>query len=184
MGNKVQLSTFNNAWYDPGASFATRLLWYITNTIFFQSRALLPYAWKSSLLRLFGAEVGRGVVVKPGVNIKYPWKLKIGDFAWIGENVWIDCLDKVSIGANACISQGALILSGNHDYTKPSFDLILKPIHIEEGAWIGAKSIVVQGAVIESHAVLMAGSIALGLLEAYGIYQGAPAKKVKERIIE
>lgn len=145
---------------------------------------LVPYAWKRNILRLFGARIGKGVVIKPHVQVKYPWKLEVGDHAWIGEHVWIDDLDEVTIGAHACISQGALLLSGNHDYSKSSFDLVVKPIRIEDGAWIGAKSVVTQGVTVGSHAVLTVGSVASSDLEAWGIYRGSPAVKVKERSIE
>ncbi len=136
------------------------------------------------LLRSFGAKLGKGVVIKQSVNIKYPWLLEIGDYAWIGEQVWIDNLGRTMIGANACISQGALLLSGNHDFTKPGFDLIVKEILIEDGVWIGARSVVTGGSVCRTHAVLAAGSVHSGEMEAYGIYRGNPALKIKERVIQ
>jgi putative colanic acid biosynthesis acetyltransferase WcaF len=134
-------------------------------------------------LGVFGAKIGKGLVIKPHVSIKYPWNLTIGDHCWIGERTWIDNLDKVSIGNNVCLSQGALILSGNHDYKSTKFDLIVKPIIIEDGAWIGAKSIVCQGVTIKSHAVLLVNSVAVQDLDSYCIYRGNPAEKIKERII-
>ena len=135
------------------------------------------------LLRLFGAKIGKGVVVKPGVNIKYPWNLSIGNYTWIGENVWIDNLTHISIGNDVCISQGAYLLTGNHDFSKKTFDLMVKPITIEDGVWIGAKVIVCPGVTAESHAVLTAGSVATKNLAAYTIYSGHPAAAVKERSI-
>jgi len=132
---------------------------------------------------MFGAKIGANVIIKPNVNIKYPWFLKIGSNTWIGEGVWIDCLTIVEIGDNVCLSQGAFILSGNHDYGKTTFDLIVKPIRIENGSWIGAKAIVTQGVNVGSHAVLTAGSIATRSMDSYSIYQGNPAKKVKKRDI-
>lgn len=122
-------------------------------------------------------------MIKPRVTIKYPWRLRVGAYAWIGEQVWIDNLEDVTIGAHACISQGALLLCGNHDYTKPSFDLIVKPIEISDGAWIGAKAVVTQGVKVGSHAVLSVGSVASKDLEPNGVYRGNPAEKVKERSI-
>lgn len=139
---------------------------------------------KVNLLRAFGAKVGKGVVIKPCVNIKYPWKLEIGDYSWIGEEVWIDNLDEVVIGANCCISQGAMLLCGNHDYKRTDFQLIVKPINIEEGAWIGAKSVVCPGVNVKSHAVLSVQSTASSDLENYSIYKGNPAKKIKDRSIK
>lgn len=180
---KVDLSSFDNRWYKPGASLPIRLLWYVVNALFFQSPLLMPYAIKRALLRLFGAKVGAGVVVKPRVSIKYPWQLTIGKNCWIGEQVWIDSLAGVSLGDNVCLSQGALLLSGNHDYTKTSFDLMVKPIKIEDGAWIGAKSIVVGGSLVGEHAMLAAGSVCSSQLDAYGIYRGNPASLIKKRVI-
>jgi len=180
---KTDLKSFDNTWYKPGAGAIKRLFWYITNSTVFYSGWLFPYAFKRAMLRLFGAKIGADVVIKPRVNIKYAWNLEIGDHAWIGENVWIDNLDRVSIGANSCISQGALLLCGNHDYSKSTFDLMVKPITIGEGAWIGAKSIVTQGVMVGAHSVLAVGSVASSDLVEYGIYRGNPAQKQKDRVI-
>jgi putative colanic acid biosynthesis acetyltransferase WcaF len=117
------------------------------------------------------------------VNIKYPWKLVIGDYSWIGEDVWIDNLEQVIIGSNVCISQGAMLLTGNHNYKKSSFDLITREITLEDGVWIGAKSIVGPGVRCGSHSILAVGSFTSKDLDAYVIYQGNPAAKIRNRII-
>ena len=132
---------------------------------------------------MFGAKIGKGVVLKPNINIKYPWRLRIGNHSWIGEGVWVDNLEDVIIGANCCISQGALLLCGNHNYKKSTFDLMTGKIILEDGVWVGAKAIVCGGVVCMSHAVLSAGSVATSELEAYSVYQGNPAVKIKEREI-
>ena len=178
---KTDLSKFDNSWYDAGSSLK-RGTWFMINALIFQNPIVPFVGLKRLLLRVFGAKIGKGVIIKPTVNIKYPWNLTIEDYAWIGEHVWIDSLGKVFIGKSACISQGALILSGNHDYKKENFDLIIKEIRIEDGVWIGAKSVVCQGVVCKSHAVLTVGSVATKDLEAYSIYQGTPAVKLRERI--
>jgi len=146
---------------------------------------MLPYpsSFKIKLLKYFGAKVGQSVVIKPDVNIKYPWFLDIGDHVWIGENVWIDNLAKVTIGSNVVLSQGAYLLTGSHDYKKEAFDLILGEIILEEGVWIGAKATVCPGVTCYSHSVLAVGSVATKDLEAYGIYQGNPAVMKRERLI-
>ncbi len=179
---KTDLASFDNSWYKPGASFLKRGLWLCFNNTFFCSR--FPFnGIKIFILRIFGARIGKNMVIKQGVNIKAPWLLSIGDFVWIGENVWIDNLVKVSIGSHSCLSQGSMLLTGNHDYTKSTFDLIAKEIILEEGVWIGAKAVVCPGVICASQAVLTVGSIATTNLEAYGIYRGNPAVKVRERRI-
>jgi putative colanic acid biosynthesis acetyltransferase WcaF len=180
----TDLSTYNNDWYKPGASGLKRMLWYFTNIIFFKSGLFPINGLKTFLLRSFGAKIGKGLILKPVVNIKYPWKLRIGDHCWIGENVWIDNLAFVSLGDHVCLSQNAMLLTGNHDYKKSTFDLMIGEIVLENGVWIGAHAIVSPGVNCFSHSVLAVNSVATKDLDAYGIYQGNPAQKIKERDIE
>jgi putative colanic acid biosynthesis acetyltransferase WcaF len=178
----TNLSKFNNSWYNPGASLLKQGLWYLVNTIIFKTY-LFPFrALKIFLLKLFGARIGKGVNIKPSVNIKYPWRLTIGNDSWIGENSWIDNLDDVEIGSNVCISQGVMLLCGNHNFKKETFDLFIGKIILEDGVWIGAKSIVCPGVTCKSHSILGVGSVATSNLEEFGIYQGNPAIKIKDRI--
>lgn len=180
---KTNLTSYNNDWYRPGRPAIVRLLWLVTSVLFVQCNWNPVSSVRVLLLRLFGAKIGTGVVIKPGVQIKYPWFLTIGDAVWIGEHVWIDNLAPVTIGADVCVSQGAFLLTGNHDYTKSSFDLMVKPIVLEDGVWIGAKSIVCPGVTCQSHSILTVGSVARNELSAYKIYSGNPAIEVKERVI-
>lgn len=181
--SKTDLSGFNNDWYNPGNP-VKRVLWYFFNIIFL----LNPYnpfsIVKVFILKMFGAKIGSGVVIKQRVNIKYPWKLNIGNNVWIGEQVWIDNLGEVVIEDNACLSQGAMLLCGNHNYKKKTFDLIVQNIKIEEGAWVGAKTVVCPGVTCKSHSVLTVGSMATKSLDPYGIYAGNPAKKMREREVK
>jgi len=180
---KTDLASFDNSWYSPG-NRGKILFWFFFNA-FFLKNSYNPFSGlKITVLKLFGAQIGKGVVIKPSISVKYPWKLKIGDYTWIGENVWIDNLDEVTIGSHVCISQGALILCGNHNFKKPSFDLIIKPIILEDGVWIGANSTVTQGVICHSHSVLSVQSLANKNLEPYSIYQGIPAIKIRERKID
>ena len=156
---KVDLATFNNNWYKPGTA-VKRILWYYVNLVFLQSGWFPFYGFKVFLLRLFGANIGNGVLIKPFVNIKYPWFLTIGNHVWIGENVWIDNLAQVTIGNNVCISQGALLLTGSHDYKSSSFDLIVKANALEDGVWICAKAVICAGVTCYTHSIVTAGSIA------------------------
>lgn len=180
---KTDLSKYDNSWYKPGSS-VKRLTWYFINALFFINSLNPSSKLKTLLLKLFGAKIGKGVTIKPGVNIKYPWKLHIGDYTWIGEKVWIDNLAQVTIGKNCCISQGALILCGNHNFKKETFDLMIEPITLEDGVWIGARSMLTPGTLCKTHSVLSVQSVASGKLEAYSVYRGNPCEKIKNRVME
>lgn len=183
MKEKTSLEDYTTGDFEIGKDKVIQVIWYIANVLFLMNPLNPISSLKVFLLKVFGAKIGKGVVVKPGVNIKYPWKLTIGNYAWIGENVWIDNLDQVEIGNNSVLSQGAMLLCGNHNFKKTSFDLITKPILIEEGVWIGAKSIITGGVTCKSHSVLVVNSVASNNLEEYTIYRGNPAEKVKTREI-
>lgn len=180
--SRVDLKSYDNSDYNPGPALK-RMLWYVVNLVFFQSY-LFPFSgFKRGLLRFFGARIASGVVIKPGVNIKYPWFLEIGENTWVGEKVWIDNLILVKIGSNCCISQGAMLLTGNHNYKLTGFDLEVKGIELETGVWIGARALVCPGVVCYSHAVLSAASVATKSLDTFTIYSGNPARPVREREI-
>ena len=180
---KTELKMYDNSWYRPAGRIKS-LVWYYTNVFFLINKWIPLSSIKVAILKIFGASIGKGVVIKPGVNIKYPWFLTIGDYSWIGEDVWIDNLTDVKIGSNCCISQGAMLLCGNHNFKKSTFDLIVKPITLEDGVWIGAKTTVCPGVIAKSHSVLTVGSILSQDMEPYTIYRGNPATFVKKRIIE
>ena len=177
---ETRLDRFDNSGYRPG-SLPARVLWTVISGLFFQTWFPWPSALKRLLLTLFGARVGSRVVIKPRVTIKYPWKLTIGDHSWIGEQVWIENLNQVRIGEHVCISQGALLLCCNHDYKKPTFDLITGPIVLEKGVWIGAKASVGPGVTCGSHSVLAMGGVATKNLEEWRVCQGNPAVAIRER---
>ena len=122
-------------------------------------------------------------MIKNNVNVKFPWKLSVGNNVWIGECVWIDNLDRVSIGDSVCISQGALLLTGNHDYASSAFDYRNAPITIADGAWVGARAVVCPGVDVGSHAVLSAGAVATHSLAPWRVYAGNPATEVRRRVI-
>lgn len=180
---KVNLAIYNNAWFKPGGSALTRLLWYLINGLFFINPLMPVNSAKIWLLKMFGAKIGKGVVLKPGINIKYPWNLEIDNYVWVGEKVWIDNLVKVKIGKNVTLSQGAMLLTGSHDYKAETFDLLVNQIILEDGVWIGAQAVVCPGVTCRSHSILAVGSVATKDLDAYFIYQGNPAEKKRQRQI-
>lgn len=180
----ADLNTFSNAGFDKGSNIFKRTLWFFLHAIFFESSWMPVMSIKRFLLKAFGAKIGKGLVIKPAARIKFPWKLEIGDHVWLGEDCWIDNLDYVKIGNNVCISQGSMLLTGNHDYTLSSFDYRNNPIVLEDGVWIGAKAAVCPGVTCKSHSILTVGSVATKDLERYTIYRGNPAIKVRERKIK
>ena len=179
---QCNLSTYNNDWYKPGSRFK-RGLWYLINCFFIRGSWNTSSNIKIFWLRVFGATLGKGIVIKPAVHIKYPWKLNIGNHCWIGEGVWIDNLDQVTLEDNVCISQGAYLLCGNHNYNSSSFDLMTAPIYLKQGTWIGAKALVGPGVTTGSHAVLSLGAVATKDLEPHTVYGGNPAIAIHERKI-
>lgn len=178
----VDNSTYRTT-HDAGAGKVRQILWYFVNLIFFKSAWNVSSGLKIFLLRLFGAKVGSGVVLKPMVNIKYPWKLVVSDYSWIGEGCWIDNLSDVLIGTSVTLSQGSMLLTGSHDHTRTTFDFISQPIQLEDGVWIGARAVVYGGVTVRSHAILGINSVAESDLEAFTIYKGNPAVPVLKRKI-
>lgn len=180
----VDLSSFSSARFDRGASRFRECLWLITSLLLFRLCPFCMSSLKCMVLRAFGAKIGRGVVIKPQVKITFPWKLEVGDFVWLGEECWLLNLEQIVIGRNVCISQRAFLCAGNHNYSLPTFDLIVKPIVVEDGAWLGAGCWVGPGVRVGSHAVLAAGSVMAKNMEPWGIYRGNPAEVVKRRVME
>jgi putative colanic acid biosynthesis acetyltransferase WcaF len=179
---RTDLSKFSVGSYVAGPAWKV-IIWYFLNYFVFDTVIPWPYTLKCFCLRLFGAKVGTGVVIKTKVRIKNPWRLVIGDNCWIGEDVWIDNLADVAIGSNVCLSQGAMLLTGNHDYTISSFPYRLGKITIEDGVWIGAKSVVCPGVVCRAHSILTVNSVASKEMEEMKIYSGNPAQLRGNRII-
>lgn len=176
----MRLDRFSSDSFDRGASRTKEALWLLASGLLFAS--WIPGSrWRRMLLKSFGSRIGHGVVLKPRMTVKFPWRLQIGDYAWIGENVWIDNLELVSIGAHACVSQGAYLCTGSHDWSLESFDLIVRPIEVGAHAWVGAQSVLTPGTVMGEGAVLTAASIGKGTLAAWTVYAGHPARSVRER---
>jgi putative colanic acid biosynthesis acetyltransferase WcaF len=178
----VQLSKFNNDWYSPGRPFLLRALWFFLGDPFVRCSLMPSSAMRTWILRLFGARIGHGIVLKPGVRVKYPWRLSLGNDTWIGEDCWLDNLEQISIGNNVCVSQGAYLCTGNHDWADESFGLIVKPITLRDGSWVGAKCVVGPGVELGECAVAAAGSVVTKSIPDYEIHAGNPAGFVRHRL--
>jgi putative colanic acid biosynthesis acetyltransferase WcaF len=180
--SKVRLKDFNSAiGLDRGAGTLKEITWYFVKMIFFLSSFPFPSSIKCFLLKLFGAHVGQGVVIKPRVNIHFPWKLRIADDVWIGEEVFLLNFEQLTIGHDVCISQRAFLCGGNHDFKDPTMPYRNGPITLMDGCWIGAGCFVGPNVIIGVDTVVAAGSVATQSLNGNGIYKGNPITFVKTR---
>tara|TARA_B100001063_G_scaffold113364_1_gene105859 strand:- start:473 stop:943 length:471 start_codon:yes stop_codon:yes gene_type:complete len=133
-------------------------IWYLINSFFINT--FIPFSsLKIILLKIFGAKIEKGVIINSKINVKYPWNLNIGYDCWLGNEVWLDNTEMVTIGNDCCISQGTYIVTGNHNFKKESFDYSGKEVNIGAHSWIGAKSIICPGANIKVGSFIKVGSI-------------------------
>lgn len=178
---EIDLSAFSAEGFDKGASRAKRVAWYAVNALVVRASWCTSMRLKVWLLRLFGATIGRGLVIKNEVRIKSPWYLTVGDNCWLGERVWIDNLERVVIGSNVCLSQDAMIITGSHDYHSPTMAYRNAPVQVEDGCWVGARAVVCPGVTVGRNAVLTVGSVLTADAEPNNIYKGNPAVAVRKR---
>lgn len=177
----VDLSLTDNRGHQPRRAFAIRALWLIVESLTLLNPIVTSYSFKRWLLRRFGASIGRDVIIKPNVHVKFPWELEIGDNCWIGERSWIDNMVPVRLGDNVVVSQGAYLCTGNHDWADPGMGLVVAPITVQDGAWIGAFSRIAPGVTVGRQSVITLGSVLLHNAEPNGVYRGHPAALVTRR---
>lgn len=174
----IQLKGYHTAGFERGASRLKEGLWMAVRMVFFQSAVPWPSGIRAATLRLFGAKVGVGVVIRSQVNVTFPWRLEVGDHVWIGEEVLILSLAAVRIGSNVCISQRAFLCTGSHDFNQPTFDLITRPIRIGDGCWVGAQAFVGPGVEFGPSSRCLAGAVVTRDVEAGATVGGVPARTV------
>lgn len=166
---------------DRGRPFWFEAFWYICKCLIFLNPLPIPNSIKRAVLRGFGARIGKGVVIKPRVNIHFPWKLSIGDHTWVGEEVFLLNFEPITIGEQCCLSQRAFLCTGNHDYRQPTMRYRNQPITVEDGAWIGAQVFVSPGVTIGSEAVIAAGSVVTKSQPAGAVCSGNPCAMTRSR---
>ena len=183
MMRTVRLASFDNSSYQPGRSRLMQVLWFAIGLPLVRA-AWIPFSgFRCRLLRVFGARIGTGVIIKPGVRVKYPWRLIVGDDSWLGEDCWIDNLADVTIGRDCCLSQGSYLCTGNHDWSDATFALIVGGIRIGDGCWVGARATLLPGVSLHTSAVAAAGSVITRSIPAGEIHAGNPARLVRRRTI-
>jgi putative colanic acid biosynthesis acetyltransferase WcaF len=164
-----------------GRSAAIVQLWWILQATLFRCSPQICFGWRRLLLRLFGAKIGRGVLIRPSATITYPWKLRIGDYSWIGDDVVLYSLGDISIGAHSVISQRSYLCTGTHDAAAEAFDILARPISVGSECWIATDVFVAPGVSIADGAVVGIRSTVLDDLPAATICYGTPARPVRPR---
>jgi putative colanic acid biosynthesis acetyltransferase WcaF len=165
-----------------GRSAVTVQLWWLIQGTLFACSPQFMYGWRNLLLKAFGARIGKNVIIRPTVRITYPWKLTIGDNAWVGDNAELYTLGEITIGKNAVVSQKSYLCTGSHDFQMKSFDIYQKPIVIEDEAWVAADVYIAPGITIGKGAVIGARSSVFSDMPDGMICIGSPAKPVKPRM--
>ena len=165
-----------------GKSAIAVQIWWIVQATLFAWSPQFAYKWRNFLLRCFGAEIGKRVIIRPSAKITYPWKLKIGDNAWVGDNVELYTLGNITIGKNAVVSQRSYICTGSHDYQKPTFDIYANSIVIEDEAWLATDVFVAPGVTIGKGAVIAARSSVYKDMPEGMLCLGNPATPIKNRL--
>lgn len=177
-----QLDHYRTApdWH-PGASLLVQALWFCLGAPLLASRWLPGSLWRVALLRCFGARIGVGCRLKPGLRVKFPWRLQVGRSCWLAEDAWIDNLALVTLGDRVCLSQGTYLCTGNHDFRASGFDLRLGPIVVGSDAWIAARAVLAPGTCVGPRAVIALGAVVSGKVPAGAIMRGNPAVRTGQR---
>ena len=176
----IRLAGYKTPGFDRGASRAKEAAWFLVKWAFFLTPLPWPSVFRCALLRVFGATVGGGVVIRGNVNISFPWRLSIGDDVWIGEEVLILSLAQVTIESNVCVSQRAFLCTGSHDHSRETFDLITQPITLREGSWVCAMAFIGPGVEVGQGSRVSAGSVVSREVPPLVAVRGNPAVVVKE----
>ncbi|MFF5859399.1 DapH/DapD/GlmU-related protein [Streptomyces sp. NPDC012751] len=153
------LRGFTGAGYDKGRPVLVQAAWFAVLHLVFV-KWWFPARWRPAVLRAFGARVGRGVLIRRGVRVHWPWRLEIGDDVWIGEDAWLLNLEPITIGSDVCVSQGAFLCAGSHRRTSPTFEFDNGPIRLEPGSWVAARAVVLRGVTVGRGAVVGAAAVA------------------------
>ena len=180
----IDLSKYDQSGYDRGRPRWFVLLWWLVQAIAFPLSLHNFNGFRCWLLRLFGAQIGTDVLIRPTARVTYPWKLVIGDYSWIGDDVVLYSLEKILIGSHCIISQKCYLCTGSHDIESSTFDLITAPITIGNGAWLATDCFVAAGVTIGANAVIGARSSVFTDVTAAQVAFGTPCRPRYERKVD
>jgi putative colanic acid biosynthesis acetyltransferase WcaF len=176
----MQLKGYTVGDFDRGAPRWKEALWVLVKCAFFLNPFPWPSALRVALLRMFGARIGSGAVIRSQVNVTYPWRLTLGDDVWLGEEAVILSLAPVVIESSVCVSQRAFLCTGSHDFRSEKFSLVVKPITVRGGSWIAAQAFIAPGVEIGAGSMVRAGSVVTEKVPPRSIVCGNPAQVVKQ----
>lgn len=179
-----QLSKFKLPKNFRGRNAIIVQLWWLVQALFFRTSPQFLYGYRRFLLRMFGASIGKKVIIRPSVKITYPWKVIIGDYSWIGDDVVLYSLGDIVIGNNVVISQKSYICTASHDYLQSDFPIFAKKNSIEDGCWLATDVYVAPGVTIGKGSVIGARSSVYKDVIPNKIYVGNPAKIIRDRKID
>ena len=161
-----------------------RFIWNICYLLLFRYSPRPFHFWRALILQLFGAKIGVGCHVYPGVTIWSPWNLSLVDHVVIGDGVVLYSMAEILIGDYSTVSQGVNLCCGTHDYNSSNFQLFAKPIEIGSHAWICSEAFIHPGVSIPDGVVVGARSVVTkNLPDMWSVYSGNPAKKIGTRKI-
>lgn len=161
-----------------------RATWWMVWLLFFRPSPRPLHAWRSLLLRMFGARLGRSVHVYPSARIWAPWNLEMGDHSCLADDVDCYCVERIAIGAHATVSQYSFLCAASHDYSDPTMPLVAAPISIGDRVWITADVFVAPGVEIGEGAVVTARSSVFQCIEPWTVASGNPARAVRPRVLK
>ena len=180
----VDLSTYNTANFARGKPNWYVMLWWLVQAIAFPLSLHNFNSFRCFLLRLFGAKIGKGVVIRPSARFTFPWKVEIGDYSWVGDDVMFYSLESITVGSHSVISQKTYLCTGSHNIQDPSFTLITAPIDIGNGTWIATDCFVAPGVKIGSNSVIGAKSNVTKNIDSYQVAWGNPCHPHHTRTIK
>jgi len=160
-----------------------RLAWGLVQATLFRLSPRPFHAWRTMLLRLFGARLHPTARVYPRCRVWGPWNLTMGGRATLADDVDCYCVAPVTIGARTTISQYSYLCAATHDFEDRTFPLRPMPITIGEDCWLAADVFVGPGVRIADGVVVGARSSVLSDLPAWKVCAGTPAKPVRDRVM-
>lgn len=156
--------------------------WWLVQMLLFKTSPQFMYGWRRFLLRSFGARIGRKAIIRPTVHIQFPWKLEVGDYSWIGDDVVLYNLGEIKIGSHSVISQRSYLCTGSHEHNKETFSIYAEPIVVNDQCWLAADVFVAPGVHIGMGTVVGTRSCVFESLPEAKICFGSPAVVVKDRV--